>query len=114
MKVKIADSFGRDGGELMARVDLSSRAELDLVEIGTFIFGQSGSRETADRLLDRIDEKCRLLATQPESGQSRPEFATGKYRSSIAGNYVIYYLPTNDGIIVARILHGSRDHNALL
>jgi plasmid stabilization system protein ParE len=30
------------------------------------------------------------------------------------GNYVIYYRPAVDGIRVARIVHGARDHDALL
>jgi len=98
----------------MARVQRSSQAELDLVEIGIYIARQSGRRETAVRFLDKIDEECRLLASHPEMGQLRPEFATGKYRSSVVGNYVIYYVPSEDGIIVARVLHGSRDHQALL
>ncbi len=47
-------------------------------------------------------------------GQLRAEFATGQFRSFSVGAYVIYFQPMKDGIRVARILHGARDHGALL
>ena len=50
----------------------------------------------------------------PEMGELRAEFATGCYRSFSVGNYVIYYAPAPDGILIARVLHGARDHNSLL
>ena len=55
-----------------------------------------------------------MLVAQPEMGELRSEFATGRYRSFSVGNYVIYYSPVPDGIRVARVLHGARDHRALL
>jgi toxin ParE1/3/4 len=98
----------------MARVVLADEAERDLVEIATYIAERSGSWQTADRLLGRIDQACGLLATQPESGQRRLEFATGRYRSFTVGNYVIYFEHIQDGIRVARVLHAARDHGPLL
>ena len=47
-------------------------------------------------------------------GELRVEFATGRYRSFTVGNYVIYFVPASGGIRIARVLHGARDHNALL
>jgi len=47
-------------------------------------------------------------------GERRPEFATGQYRSFSVGNYVIYFRPIEDGILVARVQHGARDHRGLL
>ena len=98
----------------MSRPIISSEAKRDLVEIGLYIARQSGSQERADHFLDSIYQTCQILATQPEMGQLRTEFATGLYRSFSVGNYVIYFRPTSDGIQVARILHGARDHDALL
>ncbi len=57
---------------------------------------------------------CGLLATSPEMGELRTEFSTGTYRSFSVGNYVIYFKPAVDGVRVARVLHGSRDHGDLL
>ena len=98
----------------MARLDISPEANRDLVEIGLYIARQSGSRQRAESFLDLIYQTCETLATQPEMGELRMEFATGRYRSFSVGNYVIYFCPASDGIRIARILHGARDHNTLL
>lgn len=98
----------------MARVRLSPEAKRDLVDIGCYIAKESGNQETADRFLDTLDRTFRLLASHPEMGESRVEFATGKYRSFSVGNYVIYFRPDEQGIRVARVLHGARDHGAIL
>ena len=98
----------------MPRLEVSPAANRDLVEIGLYIAQQSGSQQRADSFLDSIFQTCEMLATQPEMGELRTEFATGRYRSFSAGNYVIYYCPVPDGIRVARVLHRARDHHALL
>jgi toxin ParE1/3/4 len=98
----------------MARLIISSAAKRDLVEIGLYIARQSGSPERADKFLDSLSRTCETLASQPEMGQLRTEFTAGQYRSFSFGNYVIYFCSIPDGIQVARILHGARDHDALL
>jgi toxin ParE1/3/4 len=98
----------------MACLIFSSEAKRDLVEIGLHIAHQSGSLERAEKLLDSITQTCDLLASQPEMGQLRTEFASGIYRSFSVGNYVIYFSSISKGIQVARILHGARDHGAVL
>jgi len=98
----------------MARLIISPQAELDLVEIGVYITRHSGSRERAKFCLASIRQTCELFVTQPEIGQLRTEFVTGLYRSFSVENYVIYYSSVPEGIRVARILHGARDHGALL
>lgn len=62
----------------------------------------------ADAVLDSIAECCRLLARQPMMGRSRPELASD-LRSFPAARHVIFYLPTADGIVIARVLHEARD-----
>jgi toxin ParE1/3/4 len=98
----------------MAVLQLSPAAQQDLVDIGVHIVFQTGSRGIARRFLEKIVTACELLATNPEMGERRPEFATGKYRSFSVGVYVIYFMPVLDGLWIARILHGARDHGALL
>lgn len=98
----------------MARLELSPEAERDLENICFYIAQQSGSRERAATFLRLVHRTCELLATQPEMGQRRPEFAAGNYRSFTVGSYVIYFSPVGDGIRVARVLHGARDHDAML
>jgi toxin ParE1/3/4 len=98
----------------MARLIISPDAESDLVEIGAYIARHSGSRERARNFVASLYQTCETLATQPEMGQLRTEFTAGQYRSFSFGNYVIYFCSIPDGIQVARILHGARDHDALL
>ncbi len=98
----------------MSRLEISPVANRDLIEIGVYIAQQSGSRERADSFLDSIVQTCEMLAMHPEMGELRQEFATGRYRSFSVGNYVVYFCPMPDGIQIARVLHGARDHQALL
>jgi toxin ParE1/3/4 len=98
----------------MPRLEISPAAHGDLIEIGLYIAQQSGSSQRADSFLDSIVEACEMLARQAEMGERRSEFVTGKYRSFSVGNYVIYFCSLTDGIRIARVLHGARDHQSLL
>ena len=98
----------------MPRLELSPDAERDLVDTGTVITKRSGSRESVRRFLEKIMAVCELLAKNPEMGELRTEFARGSFRSFFLGKYVIYFEPAVNGVRIARILHGARDHRALL
>ena len=91
----------------MATAYRSARAETDLIEIWTTIAGDDPS--AADRLLDRIEQVCALLATHPHAGKQRYDLAPG-LRFYPVGNYLVFYVLRDDGIAVARILHGARDY----
>ena len=96
----------------MARVVRTSLARKSLKEIGRHIAQESGSRGVAMRFLDSIEEKCRLYATQPLMGESRPDLGEN-IRCFHVGNYVILYRPLDDGIEVLLVVHGARDVPAL-
>jgi toxin ParE1/3/4 len=91
----------------MARAYRSARAETDLIEIWTSIAGDDPV--AADRLLDRIEQACALLVAHPHAGTQRDDLAPG-LRFYPVGNYLVFYVPRDDGIAVARILHGARDY----
>jgi toxin ParE1/3/4 len=44
----------------------------------------------------------------PLSGAARTHLAAG-LRVIFSGKYAVYYLPLSDGVMVVRVLHGSRD-----
>jgi toxin ParE1/3/4 len=90
----------------MARVQKSSRAETDLTEIADFI--ASDNLNAALRWVDEIDQLFRLLSENPFLGELVERFAP-EVRRQTFGKYVVYYKPTNDGIVVVRVLHGSRE-----
>ena len=84
----------------------TSQANLDLVEIALRMAKENPT--AADRWLDRICEKCQILACTPDLGRKRYDLAPN-LRGSPVGNYIIFYRPTAEGIQVVRVLHGARD-----
>jgi plasmid stabilization system protein ParE len=57
----------------MAVVRRTARAEDDLVDIWLYI--AADNPDAADRLLEEIDRKCLLLASNPLLGRLRPDIA---------------------------------------
>jgi len=49
-----------------------------------------------------------LLAEFPEMGRMRHEFIIN-LRSFPVKNYIVFYLPVENGIEILRVLHASRD-----
>ncbi len=94
----------------MRRYRLDRDARTDLYEIHDYVARDNLS--AADRLIDTFKERLRLLAAQPLIGQLRPELAPD-LRSFAVGNYVIFYRPAENGIEIARVIHGARDVDRL-
>ena len=94
----------------MPRVTRRPLAAADILDIWDHI--AEDSLPAADRRVDRLGSELALLATQPTMGRAREELALG-VRSFPFGRYVIFYVPLDDGIDVARVLHGARDMDAL-
>jgi toxin ParE1/3/4 len=95
---------------LMPRLLKRPEAESDLDEIWWYI--AQDSPHNADRFLDRIQERCLGLTDFPQMGTRRDELKAG-LRSQPVGNYLIFYFPLEDGIDIVRVLHGSRDVDAI-
>lgn len=91
----------------MRRVTYAPEAENDLVSIAEYI--ARDKPEAARRWIARIRETCTMLATQPEAGETRPEYGVRGCRSFCVGSYVIFFRATGNGIEAARIIHASRD-----
>lgn len=94
----------------MPQVLKRPQAETDLDEIWWYI--AQDNPDNADRFLDKIEERCRALAQFPGMGISREELMPA-LRSLSVGNYLIFYLPVEDGIEVVRVLPGMRDIEAV-
>ena len=94
----------------MPQVLRRPEAESDLEEIWSYI-GQD-SPNAADRFIDLIEAGCLSLTQNPLMGRIRPELAAG-LRSFPVPNYVIFYMPLEDGIEVVRVLSGFRDVEGL-
>ncbi|MEI6043233.1 MAG: type II toxin-antitoxin system RelE/ParE family toxin [Chloroflexota bacterium] len=94
----------------MAQVIIRPAAENDLDDISDYIAEQSDN-ERAREVLREIYRKMQLHATQPNAGRRCDELKKG-IRSFSVYRYVVFYRPLDDGIIVVRVLHGSRDLEA--
>jgi toxin ParE1/3/4 len=90
----------------MSRIRITPLADRDLVEIWYFIAQED--RVAADRLLDLLEGKYKLLADNPQMGPARPDIAK-ELRYHPVGNYLLLYRVVSDGIELVRIVHGARD-----
>jgi toxin ParE1/3/4 len=90
----------------MARYTKRPKAQADLLEIWLYV--AQDSARAADRLLDRIEAQCRLLADNPRLGKARPEIASDA-RAWIVGRYLVLYRERDEGIEVVRVVHGARE-----
>lgn len=88
------------------RINRTARAIADVADVWEFI--SDDSIDAADRVLGRLNSALERLAEMPFMGRARPDLGTG-LRSLTLGNYVIYYVPTDHSIEIARVLHGARD-----
>jgi toxin ParE1/3/4 len=90
----------------VARYTTRPKAEADLLEIWLYV--AQDSPRAADRLLDRIEVQCQLLADNPHLGRARPEIAPDP-RAWVVGRYLILHRTQDHGIEVVRVMHGARD-----
>lgn len=88
------------------RVDKTSAAEEDLFSIWFHIAADSPS--AADRMLDRLEARWQLLATQPRSGAPREDLGPG-LRTVAVGEYLSIYRAAGNSIQIVRVLHGRRN-----
>ena len=89
------------------RYRVSATAEHDLEEI--FLYWTARvSRETGERVVDRIVERFSLLAAYPKVGMLCAEIASD-VRCFPAGKYLIYYRVARHWTDILHIFHGARD-----
>jgi toxin ParE1/3/4 len=89
----------------MAVVRRTAEAEEDLVDIWLFI--AADHPHAADLLLEKIDRKCMLLASNPLLGRARPEIAP-ELRYLPIGNSLILYRELEEGIEGVHVVQGAR------
>ncbi|ADE16666.1 plasmid stabilization system [Nitrosococcus halophilus Nc 4] len=83
----------------------TAQAEEDLIEVWMYIAQENVA--AAERLLDEIDAKCRLLAEHPRLGAARPDIAP-ELRYLPISNYLLLYREIDQGIELVRVVHGAR------
>ena len=65
----------------------TTAAQQDLVDILRYI--SRDKPDAAVKWVEKIEDKCMLIASQPEMGERRPQLGTD-VRSNFVGRYVIF------------------------
>jgi len=92
------------------RLVISRSARADLVDIWRYIARDSARQ--ADSFVDRLYEKCGLLANNPNVGRSRDDLRPG-LRSFPVDRYVIFYRVAQVDLQIVRVLSGYRNAEEL-
>ena len=95
----------------MARVTITAHARRDLKALHSHI--AKDNPEAARRVVERLCAKARQLAETPGIGRSRGEDLRPDLFSFPVGQYVLFYREQPGGIVLVRVVHGSRDLPAL-
>lgn len=90
----------------MSRYHFSYQAEQDLNDIYDYVARFSATN--AARLVQRLQQVCRLLAQFPHMGTARDDLRSEMFAFA-EENYVIFYEAADDGVRILRVLHGSRN-----
>ncbi|HXL21312.1 MAG TPA: type II toxin-antitoxin system RelE/ParE family toxin [Candidatus Dormibacteraeota bacterium] len=82
--------------------------EPELDSIWEYITDESGSPETARRVVHSITKRFALLGKHPHIGRTRDDLRRG-LRSFAVGSFVIIYRIDGDDVLILHVLHGRRD-----
>lgn len=86
----------------------SDAAARDLDEAWDYLAARNA--QAAERFLDGVDETAFKLAAQPGLGAPRDDLAPELRMMGVKGfPHVIFYRPIPTGILIVRVIHGSRD-----
>ncbi len=88
------------------RTQLSEFAARDLDEIWTYL--NEDNSQYAENLIKEFLQKFEMLAKNPNLGKLRSEILVN-LRSFPFKKYIIFYLPTEYGIEIFRVVHTSRN-----
>ena len=101
-----------------ARYVVRPKADQDLDE-QAYYFARNATPEVGHHFLVAAHETFTLLATQPEMGWhprlKHPDLhSLRSFRVSGFEKIIVLYRPRPDGVEILRVIHGSRDIDALL
>lgn len=82
-------------------------ASRDIESIMDYV-AENSSFDAAERLLDKIEDKCKRLIGFPNMGQKRDELSLN-VRSFPVDSYLIFYRMIADGVEILRVVSGYRD-----
>jgi len=89
------------------KLEISLLAKDDLRDIAQYTFTHFGERQV-DIYLNALYSGMELLTHNPEIGYQRRDIPAG-YQCFIIEKHLLIYTVKNQNLIIARILHQSRD-----
>lgn len=93
----------------MPQILQTRTAVRDVDAIWDYVGIENDHPEAANELIDEFDASYRLLAINPGLGQSVEWLSARLRRFAVRKNYIIFYEPIADGILVVRVLHAARN-----
>jgi toxin ParE1/3/4 len=101
-------------GKGLARLRYLPAAQEDLLAILEWIARDSPAR--AVTFLDRLDERIARLERQPHLGRvpRNPKLQSYGYRVLVVESYLVFYVLRRRTIEIHRVVHGSRDLDAVV
>ena len=90
----------------MTKPCYTSSAKQDLTGILTYI--ARDKPDAAVTWVEKIEAKCLLIATQPETGELQRNLGIG-VRANFVGRYVIFHRTKNGRTEILRVIPGDRD-----
>ena len=91
----------------MAQVVWANAAIDDLQRLREYF--EPASPRFAEKLMDQLISRTRMLADFTQSGRMVPEFENAQLREVRSGNYrIIYRLEQIDKVEIARIFHSAQ------
>jgi plasmid stabilization system protein ParE len=95
------------------RIRLAPQARSDLDAIWLYIARESGNHELATRVVTSITDKFGLFANFSYIGKSMESDSRPNIRTFLANTYLIFYSFKPGEIRILRIIHASRDAQAV-
>ena len=91
----------------MRKLLVSDAADADLVAISEYTTGEFGETQ-ARRYRDQFKACFASLIDNPNLGRSADELAPGLRRIRQQA-HVVFYLPSDDAVLIVRVLHHGMD-----
>jgi toxin ParE1/3/4 len=92
------------------RVRTTAHAEADIQSIAQWI--ARDSTPAAMKWIDELDDAFSTIAQTPGIGTDRGDLRPN-LRSVPFGNYLLFFKPGRQSVIIVRVLHGARDYARL-
>ncbi len=89
-------------------VSIRPRAEEDLYQIWYYIAVKNKSPLNAKRFISRLNGVFNKLSSNPKIGVAKFEYSNNLHQYNV-GQYLVFYFPVENGVEIARVLHGARN-----